>query len=838
MAINGRCLLPAALAALLSTALCLDAAAQEAGSAEDEEVVPAPEAADEAAEADRTKGFDLGPFLADPSIAVTEAYDDNIFATKNGKVDDFITVISPRLSLTTDLPEHEFGLNAGADIGRYAENTSEDYEDYFVGADGRYDFAPGSNVFAGVNYAREHEERDSPDDVSGAEPTTYDDLSGFLGTAQRFGRVSVRAGGTVERLDFDDVPATLGTINNDDRDRTQYEIGTRVGYRAAPAWRPFMQGAYDVRRYDSSTDDFGFDRDSEGFSVAAGTLVRLGRSAQAEILAGYLEQNYDDDPALQNVEAADFGARVQVQATERTRLTGFVDRSVDETTIPNASASLDTSVGITASHKLSERLEARVPFIFTESDFEGINRRDQIGSAGLELRYFIIPNIYAEGGYRFTRRDSDLAAADFDENRVFVRLGAQYAEADLKPLQIDATAGPYVGVQAGHLNLTSEFDGIRGGGGAGRGPLEFDGAGDGGTAGVFVGFEDGVGRWRAALELEADKSEAEWDHFNAPDGRLFDAQREYSYGASALVGYLMNERALLYGRVGVVRTRFDTDYRIGSGNDFSEEHTQTGLRVGVGTEVTLTDRMFWRADYTFTDYNDYVINAPSGNDVFDNRESIFRIGVGYRFYDMPGQGDDEGDSEWMHDFEGPYAGVQAGYGSLQSVNTGPRSSGRSIDVNRGGRGFTGGGFAGYGFVIGGVFLGGELELEGGNAGWEQTRQGGSNRLIKVDKDYTYGASARLGYLVADAAMLYGRAGVVRTRFDTDYSVGGNSVSPEDAQTGLRFGGGVELPADENVFVRLDYTFTTYERYDVNYVSGVDGFDNSESLFRIGIGYRF
>ena len=49
----------------------------------------------------------------------------------------------------------------------------------------------------------------------------------------------------------------------------------------------------------------------------------------------------------------------------------------------------------------------------------------------------------------------------------------------------------------------------------------------------------------------------------------------------------------------------------------------------------------------------------------------------------------------------------------------------------------------------------------------------------------------------------------------------NYVVPKETQSGLRLGGGVAVPIADNAVLRMDYTWTRYGAYNVNYVTGVE-----------------
>ena len=135
-------------------------------------------------------------------------------------------------------------------------------------------------------------------------------------------------------------------------------------------------------------------------------------------------------------------------------------------------------------------------------------------------------------------------------------------------------------------------------------------------------------------------------------------------------------------------------------------------------------------------------------------------------------------------------------------------------------------------------MGLEIDAELSDMNWNISRS--TDRVYSVERKESYGASLRLGVVVHDATLLYGRVGAVGTRFTTDYlrQDSGDHIVQDDRLTGVRFGGGVEMPASGHSFVRLDYSFTEYDDYNVDYVSGVDSFGNSEALVRMGLGLKY
>jgi opacity protein-like surface antigen len=178
-------------------------------------------------------------------------------------------------------------------------------------------------------------------------------------------------------------------------------------------------------------------------------------------------------------------------------------------------------------------------------------------------------------------------------------------------------------------------------------------------------------------------------------------------------------------------------------------------------------------------------------------------------------------------FDGYYIGAQGHY-SYINVDVDVDGLG-SDDDNL--DGFGGSGFIGWGGTNpGNIFYGG-LEAEFGydNADWS-TNIGGTE--IEVEAQLTAGISFRLGVVLAERYLLYGRAGYQGTQGELSVS----GVGSEDEWfNGFRFGGGIEGFITDNFAIRADYTYTIYD--DPTNISGVD-LDVNQHLARVGAAFYF
>lgn len=377
-------------------------------------------------------GARVGSFVVLPRVRLNGELNDNIFSTDTNERGDFISTVSPNLVVQSDWANHMLRFQGGADIGRFVDNDAEDFEDYEFNGNGRVDVTRRTRLRAGAGYRMEHEDRSSPDDVNGVEPTIFGVLSGNIEGSQTFNRVTVALGGAFDQFDFDDVGTAGGaTINNDDRDRNIVEGSVQVSYEVAPQYDAFLRGVYNVRDYDAAVDDNGINRDSDGYEVVAGVSLDFGGITFGDFFAGYQSQNFDD-PLLNTASGPVVGADITWNVTPLTTVVGSISRVVRESTTRDAmtgtfaSGRFFTTAGVSADHELMRNVLLGADVSVSQDDFEGISRKDEIYRAGVNARYLI--NRYANigGVYRFRMRSSDVGSAEFTENVFLLRLQVQY----------------------------------------------------------------------------------------------------------------------------------------------------------------------------------------------------------------------------------------------------------------------------------------------------------------------------------------------------------------------------------------------------------------------------
>jgi opacity protein-like surface antigen len=224
---------------------------------------------------------------------------------------------------------------------------------------------------------------------------------------------------------------------------------------------------------------------------------------------------------------------------------------------------------------------------------------------------------------------------------VGMRFGGSPEPVDAEPRALE---GWYVGGAVGQLALRTDVSGTlrEGSSGGVPFPLDADYGDYGGLGSVFAGWGLERNRWYFGIELGAEGATAEWQQpregagGQQDRGRGFSVARKEGWGIGARVGYHLSNGALLYGGAGLVQTRFVTTWEKGENLDtwIARSDRLDGTRFGVGAELPVTEGLFVRLDYSYTDYDDLGFSTAQRNfdEVeLDSDEGLFRLGASYHF---------------------------------------------------------------------------------------------------------------------------------------------------------------------------------------------------------------
>lgn len=370
-------------------------------------------------------GIRAGTFLVFPSLTVQGGYDDNVYATNDDEQDDFFATVRPEVEARSDWNRHQLDLGVAAESGTYLEEDDNNYLDFFSNAAGRVDITRDSALTGALQFNRLHEDRDSPDALGeGQEITTYTQPTARLSYRQNFNRLFAIVGTDFTRYDYED----SDDVNEDDRDRNQYQGRLRTGYQVSERLAGFAEGIYEVRDYDQTPNDQGFNRNSDGYIVRGGVEVDFTGILFGEAALGYSHREYDDDD-LNSVGGLNGAAGLTWNVTRLTSVIFTAEADIKETTVDfegdEASARFDKGFSVDVTHELLRNVLLNGNADYTRSDFEGTSRSDDIFGLGAGVSYLINRNLSLDATYRWSKRESDDGDAEYTRNIVLVGVTAR-----------------------------------------------------------------------------------------------------------------------------------------------------------------------------------------------------------------------------------------------------------------------------------------------------------------------------------------------------------------------------------------------------------------------------
>ena len=378
------------------------------------------------------RGFKLGSFTVYPQLQAGMFYDSNIYATRTAAVSDGVGTISPSIAIRSNWDHNALYAEAGADLTGYLKYGNENTVDWHTRLEGRIDVDPATRIILGGIALMEHEDRASPDAVEGLTPTRYWEVNGYAGLVHRIGVFNIRVGGALERITYANVIGLNGEINNHDRNHNRYTAGISVTDNANSAFRPFLEGLADIRRYDHTPDDFalpptnvGYYRNSDGYRVSAGAHFRISTAVVGEASVGIMGRYYAD-PRFKPVITPAADLNMRWNATQNTTAVLFLDRSIEETTLAGSPAYVYSVVGGRVEQVITPDLTGIVRLAFARADFRQSTRWDNEADMSVGARYYLTSSFYIGADYRYTQRISEDSTINFSRHEVFVLVGAAF----------------------------------------------------------------------------------------------------------------------------------------------------------------------------------------------------------------------------------------------------------------------------------------------------------------------------------------------------------------------------------------------------------------------------
>jgi hypothetical protein len=365
-----------------------------------------------------------GSFLVKGAVELRGGYDSNPgrLATPIGAP---FWVVAPEFLAVSDWERHALVADLRGSFTGYGHSlppvidgaispapTNINRPDFLGHIDGRLDVTEDTHVTSQLRLRVATDNPGSPNIQAGlASYPDYATFGGTLGVDQRFNRLQVSAGATVDRTVYQNSTLTDGTTSsNADRAFNQYGGVGRVSYEVMPGVKPFVEAEGDSRFHDQYLDNFGYARNSSGGYGKAGTSLEFSRLLTGEISVGFAARDYVD-PRLGRLEGLLTASSLTWTATPLTTAKFYSTTSIDETVVPGVSGVLTHTYTFEVDHDFRRWLAAIGKFTYGTYDYQGDGRFDKTYSIEGDLIYKMTRNLWIKATLQRNILNSNVAGA-------------------------------------------------------------------------------------------------------------------------------------------------------------------------------------------------------------------------------------------------------------------------------------------------------------------------------------------------------------------------------------------------------------------------------------------
>ncbi|MBI5640007.1 MAG: outer membrane beta-barrel protein [Nitrospirae bacterium] len=387
--------------------------------------------------------FERKSRLWHPFAAVEIYHTDNVFNSPKDKKGDFALVLTAGINLFAGfskegLPKIETAsitpggatstrlipffpgrvktyLGYKADIERYLRYSSENTTSHAAEGVLQYNIGRGLLLDISDQYLKTHTLRGSG--LSGALDKYY--------TNHFHPSLSYEIGDkTLLRFDYTHFLVRYTEAGDDFRNRSDNSLSGYAFYKVRPKTSVFAQYEFVDIEYDRSVLSSSSEQ-----HIFGGLRWEVTAKSKGLVKAGYGLKKFDN-PALGDSRDLIYEAEVDHHFTPKTSLTLNLSRRTNETDISTTNFMTTNSITALYSQKFTAKITGTVKLSYANDAYDGLltfdnetkKREDNLFNTDVALRYEPKEWLKLDAGYSYTRRDSNFAAFDYTNNKMFIRV--------------------------------------------------------------------------------------------------------------------------------------------------------------------------------------------------------------------------------------------------------------------------------------------------------------------------------------------------------------------------------------------------------------------------------
>jgi hypothetical protein len=371
------------------------------------------------------KGLPLGAFRAYPVLEIEGAHNSNVLAPAYPAPPqgDFYGVINPQIDIQSQWSRNLIKLDGSYSDAGYANLTSENGDQYYGSAEGRFDIGRNSYVGAIAKYTHSIEPRtDSGSPEFAAFPVRFD-VSNYGGYwAFEANRLLLSGRADYLHIVYHDVAKLAvdkttglpidheidGVIPQFQRNRNVWNLQERAEYALSPATALVLQGNYMWAQYPFNPVTQAFNplcltphacnQDNHGFNIQGGVNFEATTLVRGEVTFGYLSQTYKGSafPAFSGIA---YAGQLEFFPSELTTITLSTARTPEQSALPGTGGYIQQRTDVRVDHELLRNMTISAGAWYAHDVYQDITRRENFVTAYLRDNWYVNRNMRLEFRY-------------------------------------------------------------------------------------------------------------------------------------------------------------------------------------------------------------------------------------------------------------------------------------------------------------------------------------------------------------------------------------------------------------------------------------------------------
>lgn len=349
-----------------------------------------------------------GGVMLTPTLGVSGGYNDNVKLRSTNKTGSSFYALSPRLLATSAYRANRFSLGYQAEVIRFPSSSNDNVENQELAATGLHPLDTRVTLNWRAAYQDRYDAAGTTDRTSiSGRPDHWRGKTAVV--AGRYGATGAK--GAIEgELGYFDKKYVNNRATTADADYNSVNAVGRFLMRVAPKTSALVEYRHTTIDYERNTQNL----DNVEQRLLVGAQWEATAATSGTFKVGYLNKKYDAVRPTFNGLTWEGGIRWQPLTYSYVDLS--TGRGASDPSGGGGNYIKSSFVQVAWVHNWSSYLATKVGGNYNQSDYDGIARKDKISGVSVGVSYDLRRQVRLGAEYQFSRRNSNVAAFDYDRN--------------------------------------------------------------------------------------------------------------------------------------------------------------------------------------------------------------------------------------------------------------------------------------------------------------------------------------------------------------------------------------------------------------------------------------